>query len=50
MNSLCANFASGYIVKFAPNACNYYERGGSKFPLYFQKTTKLQKPTIDMHL
>ena len=39
----------GYIVDFTSHACNYYERGGDKCPLYALNNFKLQVPTIVMH-
>ena len=41
--------SNGYIVKFTSSACNYYERGGAKCPLYFQTTKTLQVPTDYVH-
>ena len=37
--------SNGYIVKFITSACNYYERGGNRCPLYSHTTKNLQVPT-----
>jgi hypothetical protein len=42
--------SSGSTIKFASNACNYYERGRDKCPIYFQTTKILQEhATVDMN-
>ena len=41
--------SSGYIVKIASSACNYYERGGDKCPLYVTNNYKLHSCTDNMH-
>ena len=41
--------SSRYIVNFAFNACNFYERGGDKCPLYASNSYKLHSSTDNIH-
>ena len=38
----CGDSSGSYIVEFASNACNYYEREGNKIPLYFLTISEMQ--------
>ena len=41
--------SNSYVVKFASIACNYYERGGNRWPLYVTNHI-MYSPTDNMHL
>jgi hypothetical protein len=47
--SLCGDSIENYVVEFASNACNYYERGRNKSPLYVLTLLKLQAYDNYMH-
>jgi hypothetical protein len=37
-----------HTIKFSSNNCNYYERGGDKYPLYVSSNDIMCSPTNDM--
>jgi hypothetical protein len=41
-NSLCGESIQNYEIKFTFDACNYYERGRDKSPLYISMSFKMQ--------
>ena len=41
--------SNSYVIKFASIACNYYERGGNRCPLYVTNHI-MHSPTDNMHL
>jgi hypothetical protein len=47
-NSICGDSIGNYVVKFASNAYNYYERERSKSPLYVSTLFKMQAIVHDM--
>jgi hypothetical protein len=40
--------STSYIIKFPSSNCNYYERGGDKYPLYESSNDMMCSPTNDM--
>ena len=47
--SLCGDSIQNYVVMFNFNACNYYERGRDKNPLYVSMLFKMQATDHYMH-
>jgi hypothetical protein len=47
--SLCGDSIQNYVVMFNFNACNYYERGRDKNPLYVSMLFKMQAFDYYMH-
>ena len=47
--SLCGDSIQNYVVMFNFNACNYYERGRDKNPLYVSMLFKMQAIDYYMH-
>ena len=47
--SLCGDSTENYVVKFAFDDCNYYDRGRNKSPLYVSTLFKLQATDHYMH-
>ena len=47
--SLCGDSIQNYVVMFNFNACNYYERGRDKNPLYVYMLFKMQTIYYYMH-
>jgi hypothetical protein len=47
--SLCGDSIQNYVVMFNFNACNYYERGRDKNPLYVSMLFKMQVIDYYMH-
>ena len=47
--SLCGDSTENYVVKFTFDACNYYERGRNKSPLYTSMLLKMQATDYYMH-
>ena len=47
--SLCGDSTVNYVVKFTFDACNYYERGRNKSPLYISMLFKMQATDYYMH-
>jgi hypothetical protein len=48
-NSLCGECIQNYEIKFTFDACNYYERGRDKSPLYISMSFKMQATDHYMH-
>ena len=40
--SSCGDSTENYVVKFTFDACNYYERGRNKRPIYISMIRKMQ--------
>ena len=47
--SLCGDSIKNYVLEFTFDACNYYERGRNKIPLYVSTLFKMQATDYYMH-
>jgi hypothetical protein len=47
-NYICGKSTGNYVVEFASNACNIYERGRSKSPLYVPILFRMQVSDHDI--